>query len=123
MLFNILEQLKKKKERDIKKVHQYAANYFTKEKISELYRLSLEVLKSSPFNIDDYIKRFSDTSNFDIDDIDFLIQLQYNIVEVQEKLNSNAELSDEAKAHVKGMAKIMSIIADILSRKDEANDD
>ena len=28
-----LEQLKKKKERDIKKVHQYAANYFTKEKI------------------------------------------------------------------------------------------
>lgn len=80
-------------------------------------------MKSSPFNIDDYIKRFSDTSNFDIDDIDFLIQLQYNIVEVQEKLNSNAELSDEAKAHVKGMAKIMSIIADILSRKDEANDD
>ena len=42
---------------------------------------------------------------------------------MQEKLNSNAELSDEAKAHVKGMAKIMSIIADILSRKDEANDD
>ena len=88
--------MKESKLRTSKKINRNS-NYFTKEKISELYRLSLEVLKSSPFNIDDYIKRFSDTSNFDIDDIDFLIQLQYNIVEVQEKLNSKTEMTDESK--------------------------
>lgn len=114
---------KTKKDNDLKRVRQYAANYFTKEKISELHRLCLEVLKSADFNEEDYIEKFSDATKIRIDDINFLIEIQNNIIEVQEKLNSNKVLSPEDQIQISGMSKIMSVIADILSRKDGANDD
>ena len=118
-----LELLKRKKEKDFKKVCQYAANYFTKDKISELHRLNQEVLKSPDFNQEEYIEIFSDNTKIKIGDIDFLVEIQSNIIEVQEKLNSNKELSYEDQIQVRGVAKIMSTIADILSRKDGANND
>lgn len=116
-----LNQLEEKIKCDLKKVQQYAANYFTKDKIIEMHRLCLEVLKTSCFNEDEYIEKFSDSTKFDISDINFLIELQNNIIEVQEKLNSNSELSKEEQIQIKGLARIMHIFADILSRKDGAN--
>lgn len=118
-----LDLLKRKKEKDFKRVRQYAANYFTEDKISELHRLNQDVLKSSDFNKEEYIEIFSDNTKIRIGDIDFLIEIQNNIIEVQEKLNSNKELSSEDQVQVRGVAKIMSTIADILSRKDGANND
>lgn len=112
-----------KKDDHLKRVRQYAANYFSKEKISELHRLCLEVLKSSEFNEEDYIEKFSDATKIEIDDINFLIEIQNNIIEIQENLNSNMVLSSDDHPQIKGMSKIMSAIADILARKDGANDD
>lgn len=118
-----LELNKSKKENDIKRLCQYAANYYTKEKISELHRLDKDVLKSSDFNEEDYIKKFSDATQINVDDINFLMEIEKNIIEVQEKLNSNKVLSSEDQVQVRGMSKIMSMIADILSRKDGAIND
>lgn len=118
-----LESYEIKKDNDFKKVRQYAANYFTKEKISELHKLYVDVLKSSDFSEDIFIEKFSDATKIKIDDINFLIEIQNNIIEVQEKLSSNEVLSSDNQIQVRGMSKIMSAIADILSRKDGANYD
>lgn len=112
-----------KKEHDFKRLRQYAAIYFNKEKISELHRLDVDLLKSEDFNEEDYIKKFSDATKIKLDDINFLIDIENNINEVRKKLDSNEVLSSEDEVQIRGISKVMSTIADILSRKDGVNND
>lgn len=118
-----LSMLEVERENNIKKARQYAANYFTKEKILELHKLNEEVLKSSDFDEKIYIEMFSDSTKIGMGDISFLTDLQNNIIEVQEKLDSNRVLSAEEQIQLKGLSKVMSTIADILLRKGGANND
>lgn len=119
-LMRELETTKLKKADDFKKVRQYSANYYTKEKISEINRLSSEVLKSTYFDEEIYIEKFSDSEKIKLDDIHFLNNILNNIIEVQDELNSDDVLPSNDQSQDKLGSKIMSAVADIFSRKDGA---
>ncbi len=119
-LMRELETSKLKKEDDFKKVRQYAANYYTKERISEINRLSVEVLKSTYFDEKIYIDKFSDSEKIKLDDINLMTEILNNIIEVKEGLDSDEVLPSNLRSQVKCWSKVMSIVADIFSGKDGA---
>lgn len=82
-----IEQWKRKKKEDLRTTYIAAANFFTKEKISELHAKSVELLKCDDFSEEEYISRFSDISKVGLEDIDFLLQRQREIDSFEAALN------------------------------------
>jgi len=103
-----------KKNQDIRKARQYAATYFTKEKISELHQRTLDLLKCDDFNEEEYINAFSDSSNIDINRVLFLFGRQRELdlfekdFDINDKSNSSSAvetiLARIAEALMKGGA-------------------
>ncbi len=103
--------LKKKKSSDLRSVLIAASNYFTEEKIAELHKLSVELLKCNDFSAEEYISRFSDISKVRLEDVDFLTQRQREIESFKARLNrtdqtprKQTKLSILADAFMKGGA-------------------
>lgn len=110
-----IERLRKKQEEELRAAFIIAANCFTREKIIEIHKKSVELLKCNDFNEDEYIQLFSDISRLEYRHIDFLIQRQNEINFHEFKLNDEHDPTQDKKSFI-------STLADIL-KKGGANDD
>ena len=91
-----INKLKNKKIEDERKEHILAANYFTPEKICELHEKTVLLLKCDDFNQDDYVAIFSNSTSIQRKDIEFLINRQEELYEMEKKLD-NTKLNTKEK--------------------------
>ena len=84
-----IERLKNKNKEDTRKARIAAANYFTSERIAELHKKSVDLLRCNDFDEDEYIRIFSDISTIEITHVDFLIQRQHEIDFLESCLNED----------------------------------
>ncbi len=66
----------------------FAANYFTADKIRELHKRTLEVLKCDDFDQDFYIDLFSNSSTIDDRYIDFLVNRKKELDEFEQTFDN-----------------------------------
>lgn len=92
-----INKLKNKKIEDERKEHVLAANYFTPEKIRELHEKTIRLLKCDDFNQDDYVLIFSNSTSIERKDIEFLMNRQEELYEMEKKLDNTKLNTKEEK--------------------------
>ncbi len=112
-----LHDLKNNRDTRVRNEYIRAANYFTKEKICELHRRTVDLLKCDDFNEDEYIQIFSDSSKIKREHIAFLVHRQQEIKEFEHQLDS-----DNKTEHIQKPNGFWDVLADIFNGGN-ANDD
>lgn len=113
-----IEDLKEKSVNELKLLIVFAAHYYSEEKIRELHHNTVQILKCSDFDPEEYIAIFSDSSKIKLKHIHFLLQRQKLLTTVQQTLNTR----DDGNANIKKDDFLFGALADFYS-KDGANDD
>lgn len=89
-----IDKLEAQKEEEWRKLRVAAANYFTKDIIIKIHKLSEGVLKCNDFSEEDYITRFSNISTIKYEDIHFLYERQQEINSTTKELGLPIQLSE-----------------------------
>jgi len=86
-----ISKLEEKKKKDTKKANVMAAHYFSEEKISELHKKTVELLKDDDFNEQEYIEEFSDISKIETEHVNFLIERQRELESFEKDFSNELE--------------------------------
>lgn len=87
LLVNALISCKADKAQLLIAIRRLAANYFTEEKIRELCKKTIDILKCKDLDENKYINEFSDSRNIEFDDIIFLLHREEELKRMEDELN------------------------------------
>lgn len=105
-----LHDLRNSRETHVRNEHIHAANYFTKERISELHQRTVDLLKCDDFNEDEYIQIFSDSSKIKREHIAFLVHRQQELKEFEQRFDNDNKTEQNHKPN-----KFWDTLADIFN--------
>lgn len=113
-----LDNLKTTKAKSIQLASRIASNYYTEEKISEIYQEGVDILKSPDcFNVDDYISASSNSSEFTLEKIILLRDIIDTINETKAEIEINNNPTVPSKSN-----KFWHHLCDIFLKEGEHND-
>lgn len=87
LLLNVFMSYEADKAQCLIAIRRFAANYFTEEKIRELYQKTIDILKCKDLDMDKYINEFSDSTTIEFNDIIFLLHREDELKRMEDELN------------------------------------